>query len=277
MPLLLKEVEPQRGARWVHDAWRLYLRRPFAFTLLLMVFFFLALLLPALLALVGLGLVAQVLQFAIVPMLSLGFMVASQSALLEGRVHAGQFIEPFTAHPGRRRSLLLLCLLYGLLALGIMMLGNAVSHGGLAKLVAVPGPTPEELSALLADTSVTSAVLLCSALITLLTIPFWHAPALVHWGEQGVGQALFSSTLAVWRAKGAFLVYGLSWLMLLLGSSIVLAIGVALLQIGALMVLLSLAAGLLLTTLFYVSLIFTFNDSFGNSAQQLRAAADPAP
>jgi hypothetical protein len=38
-------------------------------------------------------------------------------------------------------------------------------------------------------------------------VPFWHAPGLVHWGSQGVGQALFSSTLAVWRCRGAFVVY----------------------------------------------------------------------
>ena len=44
-----------------------------------------------------------------------------------------------------------------------------------------------------------------------LSVPFWHAPALVYWQGQGVGQALFSSTLAVWRCKGAFLMYSLAW------------------------------------------------------------------
>ena len=44
-----------------------------------------------------------------------------------------------------------------------------------------------------------------------LSIPFWHAPALVHWQGQSVGQALFSSTLALWRCKGAFFAYSLAW------------------------------------------------------------------
>lgn len=276
MPLLLKDVEPSRGARWVADAWRLFARRPFAFTLMLSAFFFFALLAPLLLSLVGLGPVAQVLQFAVLPLLSLGFMVGSQSALLDGRVHPGQFFEPLRGDRRRRGALLMLCALYGLLAVGILALGNAVSHGGLLKMMSMPGPTPAEMNALLADTSVTAAVLLCSGLIVLLTVPFWHAPALVHWGDQGVAQALFSSTLAVWRAKGAFLVYGLTWLMLLVGTSVVLAVGVALLQLGMLVLLLSLGTGMALTTLFYVSLIFTFNDSFGGT-QVRAAAADPAP
>ena len=45
----------------------------------------------------------------------------------------------------------------------------------------------------------------------LLSVPFWHAPALVHWGGQGVAQALFSSTLALWRNKAAFALNGLLW------------------------------------------------------------------
>ena len=78
MALLLKSVEPARGARWVGDAFRLFARRPLAFTSLFVLFLFVALF-SALVPLLG-----GVLQMMLLPLLSLGFMIASQSALTGG-------------------------------------------------------------------------------------------------------------------------------------------------------------------------------------------------
>jgi hypothetical protein len=99
---------------------------------------------------------------------------------------------------------------------------------------------------------------------SLLSVPFWHAPALVHWGGHSTGQALFSSTLAVWRSKGAFLVYGLCWIGLSFAAAIAMTI-VAQLGARPLATAMALAGGLLFSTVFYVSLLFTFNDSFGGA------------
>ena len=88
MPLLLKPVPAARGARWMRDAFALYARRPLAFTMLFVTFLFAALV-TSLLPYVG-----GVLQMMSLPLVSLGFMVASQSALLGGPVGASQFIEP---------------------------------------------------------------------------------------------------------------------------------------------------------------------------------------
>jgi hypothetical protein len=99
--------------------------------------------------------------------------------------------------------------------------------------------------------------------LTLVTIPFWHAPALVHWAHQGALQALFSSTLAVWRCRGAFVVYALTWFTLMLTLGMLSALLFGLMGLGQLGSVLALPLGLFLSTLFYVSLIFTFNDSFG--------------
>jgi hypothetical protein len=108
-------------------------------------------------------------------------------------------------------------------------------------------------------------------LATLLSIPFWHAPALVHWGGQRPAQALFSSSLAVWRAKGAFLAYAMAWLAIIaLFGTVTAALSAA---VGAreLIGVLALPAGLIFSTVFYVSLIFTFNDSFGGAGRDLPA------
>ena len=53
------------------------------------------------------------LQMATLPLLSLGFMVAGQSALLGGGVHPGQFFEPLRGSPQKRRALITLRQLLG--------------------------------------------------------------------------------------------------------------------------------------------------------------------
>ena len=47
-------------------------------------------------------------------------------------------------------------------------------------------------------------------------LAFWFAPALCYWHGMGAGKALFFSFFAAWRNTGAFLVYGLGWLVFML-------------------------------------------------------------
>ena len=262
MALILKTVEPARGARWMGDAWRLYARRPLAFTALFAVFLFAALVVSLVPFLGGLA------QMMSLPLLSLGFMVASQSALLDGPVHPRQYIEPLRTDARRRRALLLLCVGYGVAALLILWLADAVSNGAwgrLQALMAKGDAAPAQVDALLSEPGVTTGALLALTLGSLLSVPYWHAPALVHWGGHSVGQALFSSTLAVWRSKGAFFVYAMAWI----GSFVVFAIAAALvmglLGLPQLAAVLGVPAGLVFSAVFYVSLLFTFNDNFGGT------------
>lgn len=264
MAMILKAVGPSRGAHWVRDGLRLYLKRPLAFTSLFAIFLFVALF-SALVPFVG-----GVLQIMLVPLLSLGFMIASQSALLQGPVRPSQFVEPLRGAPAQRRALLLLCVAYGLSVAGVLLLSDLVADGGFSRLFELmrQSPPPQaEIDALFAERGMVAGALFGSAALTLVTIPFWHAPALVHWAHQGAGQALFSSTLAVWRCRGAFVVYGLTWFALLVGFGLLSALLFGLLGLGQLASLLALPAGLFFSTLFYVSLIFTFNDSFGHQAE----------
>jgi hypothetical protein len=263
MPLLLKPVEPLRGLLWMRDAFRLFVRRPLPFTMLFVVFLFAALLV-SLLPLVG-----GVLQLMSLPLLSLGFMIATQSALQGGPVRASQYIEPLRVDPARRRSLLILCAAYGVAAIGILLLCDAISGGAMQRLQALmaSGDVPQqEVDALLSEPGVSAAALIGVLLGSLLSVVFWHAPALVHWGGQSVAQSLFSSTLAVWRSKGAFFVYTMAWLAVILGFGVSAALLFGLLGVGQLGSMLALPAGLMFSTVFYISLLFTFNDSFGAAA-----------
>lgn len=274
MPLQLKSVPATRGARWVGDAFRLFGRRPFPFTLMFSVFLFTALVAASIPGL------RTVLQFALLPLVSLGFMVASHAALLDQPMGPRQFIEPLREDPARRRSLLVLCALFGVLAAVVVLLADAASGQAMLKLQRLMAQGPEaqpEIDALLADPRLRDGALVGVLLAVALSIPFWHAPALVHWGRQGVAQALFSSTLAVWRAKGAFVVYFATWIVVVLLFGLASAVILGAIGGQRLVAFVSLPAGLMFSTVFYVSLIFTFNDSFGGAAavREATAPADP--
>jgi hypothetical protein len=94
-----------------------------------------------------------------------------------------------------------------------------------------------------------------------LSIPFWHAPALVHWGAQGWAKALFFSSVAVWRNKGAFAVYGLAWAALWVGLLVIVSLGVGLFGPQR-FTFVATPLTLVFSTVFYASLWFTFADCF---------------
>jgi hypothetical protein len=97
-------------------------------------------------------------------------------------------------------------------------------------------------------------------------VPFWHAPALVHWAQQGVGQALFSSTLACWRSRGALAVYGLALIGLNVVVSWLATIPALLLDSMAVAMFAGLIGSVALWSVFYASLYFTYADSFDETS-----------
>lgn len=267
MALLLKTVAPSQGARWMRDGFRLFGRHPLAFSLML-VSFLLAALVVSMVPLLG-----PLVMLAGLPLMSLGFMVAAESALRGGPVHPGQFIQPLRGPVGRRRELLSLCLAYGAASLVVMLLSDWIDGGRFERLqrVFAQGGSGAQVEDLLADPRLAWGAFVRFGSIALLSVPFWHAPALVHWGGQGWGQALFSSTLAIWRAKGAFLVYVVSWAVMITVFGAVTATVSVLLSAREIAGILLLPSVLIFSTVFYVSLLFTFHDSFGSSAADANA------
>jgi hypothetical protein len=264
MPLSLKTVEPSRGLRWIADALRLFAKRPLG----LMAFFGLFLLWMLLVGIVPY--LGMALQLASLPMLSLGFMIASQSALLDGPVQARQYLDPLRTDLPRRSALIKLCVSFAVICMFMLWLANWMSGDGLGHFLEFTRqgePKQAQMEALLADESVGNFFWYFSLMMSALSVPYWHATALVHWGGQTASHAVFSSTLALWRNKGAFAVYCVGWLGLSLMTSVLSSLVIAALgfPLGALPVL-----GLLLacSALFYVSLLFIFNDSFGGTPVQ---------
>ena len=152
MALTLKAVPASRGTRWIVEAFRVFGRRPLGFTALFGVFLFAAMLVSLVPVLGGL------VQMMSLPLLSLGFMIAAQSALLDGPVTPRQFIEPLQGGATRRTALLKLCVLYGVLAVVVLLSADAVSGhawGRLQELIAKGGDGAQsQIDALLSEPGV---------------------------------------------------------------------------------------------------------------------------
>jgi len=265
MGLRLHPVAPGQGWQWIRRGFALWWRRPIAFAGLFTFFFLSVLLLMVLVPVLG-----GPLGMALLPMLSLGFMVASRSTLAGGPAHALQLIAGLR-HPdrSRRRSQWLLCGCYAVGSMTVIGLADWVDGGlfeNLQRLISqssADGKSSPQLDAILADPRLVQGMLVRVGLAGLLSMPFWHAPALVHWGGQSLVQALFTSTLALWRTRAAFAVYLLGWAGLMVGVALLVMVAAMLTGARQTLGLLTMPIGLVFSAVFYVSLWFSFTDTFG--------------
>ena len=256
---LRPHVPAVAGAQWVREGWAVFAKHPLAFCGMFVTFILAAVILlivPYIGALLLLG---------GMPLLTLSFMLATRETLAGRSPGPSMLLAPLRSEPKRRNALWVIGALYALATAAILWLSGEVDGGTFNDLQALMGSQdrdPARLEALLDDPRLSTGLLLRFGLAGLISIPFWHAPALVYWGGQGVAQALFSSTLAVLRCFGAFSVYMVTWVVMVTGFSLV--SGLLLGALGAQTMLASIAipVGLVFSTVFYASLYFTFRDSF---------------
>ena len=270
----LRLVRARQGALWVRNGFRIFFRRPMAFAMLFTSFLFAALLL------LMLPLVGSVLLLIALPLATLGFMIATQVALKGGFPLPAVFVQPLRVDAARRLALLKLGLVYAAATFAILWLADLVDDGKFEALqVAMANSkTPvEEILQRLLDPQLQAGLAVRLGLASMLSLPFWHAPALVHWGSQTWGQALFFSWMACWRNKGAFAVYGLTWTAVVMLFGVLVNLVFGLLGQPGLMAVAVMPAGLMFSTVFYASLFFTFADCFEQAPNQADIDAAVVP
>ncbi len=258
MQLHLQDVPPRNGRLWIRHGFKVFQRQPLALSGLFGIFLFAAFV-AALIPGVGVFL-----TLASLPLLSLGFMLATHLVLQKKTPTAGVFIAPLKLTAERRRSQVVLCLAYAAVMLLIGLLADWVDGGStreLQKLIAENADN-DAIANVATDPRLFWGMATRMGLVSLLSVPYWHAPALVHWGGQGVAQALFSSTLALWRNKAAFVVNMLLWAGLLMGVTSVVTLVFSLVGLPQAAPVVLMATGLMLSTVFYASLYFSFVDCF---------------
>jgi ABC-type multidrug transport system fused ATPase/permease subunit len=255
----LRTVPALHGAVWVRQGFRAFFKRPIAFAALFAAFMFVVFVL-ALLPFVG-----PLLMLTLLPLVSLGFMLGTRMVVGGGQPTPAVFVAPLRAEPQRVRSMLWLGLIYAIATFVVMWLSEVADGGAFEALMdALPAAqtAPDVVAEKLAAPGLMWGLLLRFGLAGLLSVPFWHAPALVFWDGQRCAQALFSSTLACWRNRGAFVVYSLTWFALIVAFGIVASMAFAVFGSPQMFAVAGVPSSLLITTVFYASLYFTFADSF---------------
>jgi hypothetical protein len=269
----LQLVPPRHGALWVRRGFAVFMKQPVGFAGLFATFLF------AVFAFTLLPVVGPLLLLALLPLGSLGFMIATRY-VLDGKFPMPRaFIAPLRSGRAQRLALIKLGLVYAAATWGILALSDLIDGGALDALMeaqASSASSPDVIAAKLADPRLELGVVLRFALLGLLSVPFWHAPALVHWDGQTAAKSLFFSTMACWRNKGAFLVYSLVWVGVILIFALVANVLFAMIGRAQLVPFVAMPASLLFSTVFYASLYFTFTDCFAPNNASL-AAEQPTP
>ncbi|OIP16153.1 MAG: hypothetical protein AUK51_11355 [Comamonadaceae bacterium CG2_30_59_20] len=249
----LKLVPARTGATWVKLGMQTFFKQPLALAGLF--FIFMALMsLVTMLPIVGLPL-----AMTLLPAVTLGLMAATREAT------QGKFPMPlilftaFRAGPAKMRAMLTLGVMYAAGFLFAMGASYLMDGGGFAQLyLGGSAPTPE----LLQSADFQSAMWVFISLHLPLSLMFWHAPALLFWDDLPPLKSMFFSIVACFRNFWAFTWFGLAWMG---------AIVVAIFAIGTLGTLLGnpalsgvmlFPALMLLASMFFTSLYFTYRDCF---------------
>jgi len=249
----LLRAEPGEGVAWIRRAFQVFFRQPFGLAGL---FSICAL---AAYALSWIPVVGGALLPILAPMGALLFMIATRRAAAGERPLPDAVGTLLGSGRTRLIGLLKLGLAYFVASLVAMLIFMAIDGGATAAWmdsVSSAAASPAPAAPPLPTARLLFASLLRMVLLALLSVPFWHAPALVFWGRQSWAKSLFFSTMAIWRNRGAFAIYGLCWFALSLVFAMVFSVLVALLGVPQTP---SLSAGLIVVSAisFYLTLMYT--------------------
>ncbi len=254
----LNIIAPRTGAAWMRAGLRTFWRQPLALTGLFFMY------MATVVVLGQIPVVGMVLAGLLVPAATLGLMAASAEAS-EGRFPMPTIlVSALRVGRQRLRAMLVLGAIYSACSLLAGLLSTLIA-GTPGAMPVGDGRTPQQ-----ADLGTLLALLPHLPLVLM----FWHAPALVHWHGVSPVKALFFSVVAVLRNFGAYLVFGLCWMGVLLAASGVVGL-VAGMTLGAesaqgMMV----PVALLMAAMVSTSIFFTFRDSFlPDDAPQAQEAA----
>ena len=249
----LNIVPASRGAQWVKLGVQTFFRQPLALSGLFFIF------LAVMSVLNVLPVIGSVLAFVLMPGVTLGLLAATREASNGKFPMPTILITAFRTGAQQRRFMLVLGALYTAGIVIILCCTPLVDGGNFAKLMLL-GQVPSADARQAMDFQF--AMLLASTLNMPLTLLFCHASALVHWHGTPPVKSLFFALAAVAGNFRAFVVYGLVWMGVFLGFGIIMSMLVV--AIGGVEAVAAMAypAALLLATMVFASIYFTFQDSF---------------
>lgn len=218
------------------------------------------------LLLMAIPIVGPLLVMGAMPIIWMGFMIATRRVVNGKRITPGVLLEPWLAPQAPRKQWLQLGGAY----IAAMMLAMQMADWfgpGMDALSAANDQAKDVID--LASNPVVQADLIWRWALTLpVTLLFWHTPALVMWGRVPVIKSLFFSLVACWRNLTAFVVYGLGWLGVATAVAVSIRLIAWVLPVPVLAEIAAVIIGMWTAGAFYASLYFTVIDCFEAADQQ---------
>jgi hypothetical protein len=205
-------IPPRAGWRWMAHGFRLLRRQPLAMVATA-AGFMLTLALAGQVPLIG-PLAIPVL----IPLLTVGFIQAARTVDEGGRPHPLALFEGFRARSrGRLKPLLVLGVINAVLsacAMGIAL----IADGGTLFRAMTGTMDPSDPS--MRDGAMAYAMIIFVLLSVPIQMLMWYSPLFVAWNGRRPVEAVFFSLVACWRNRVAFVVYGASWVLVLLAATL---------------------------------------------------------
>ena len=242
----LHVVPARTGLLWVRLGIKTFFRQPLALTGLFFMY------MAAMFVLSALPWVGPALAAVLVPGCALGMMAAAQEASRGRFPMPSILISAFRTSRQRLRATLLLGTIYAVGWFLVLMLATLL----------VPLPAADRVATPETQGQIAGFYLAVTLLHAPLTVLFWHAPALVHWHDISPLKSLFFSAVACFKNFGAFAVYGLAWLVIMMAGGVALGLVGHLLGGPAMVQAVLMPTLLVMAAMFSSSIYFTFRDSF---------------
>ena len=249
----LNLVDAKTGTVWVRQGIRAFWKQPLALSGLF--FMFMAVLsISSLIPVLG-----SFMALALLPAATLGLMAAARE------VDLGKFPMPSTlllalrGSKESKRAMALLGVLYACGFIGVMGLSALIDGGAFAKLYLVGGTLDAET---VLKPEFQNAMWLSLLLYLPLSLVFWHAPALVHWHGVPAIKSLFFSAVACLQNWRAFLMFGVLWAVIFLGTTLLIMLISGVMGDGDFAGAALLPAMLMLAAMFFASTYYSFRDCF---------------
>ena len=249
----VNKVPARTGWRWVTEGFSLLAKAPMPLAAIGMMMLF-SLLLVSIPPLVG-----EFLFFVASPALTYGYLQAVR------QVQEGRKPAPFTlfaglrAEMGKARGSLLMIGVFNAVATSAALFTTQLADGGQWLRIMRGGERPD-IGADVAP-EVAYAALLFLILYAMTQIALWYAPLFAGLHRTTAVKSLIFSVIAVWRNKGAFLVFSVGWFAVVIGISLAASLIARLLpgQLGAILIIVPLS--ILMLAALYCSIWLTYRDT----------------
>jgi hypothetical protein len=207
----------------------------------------------------------------VLPAATLGLMAATREAT------QGKFPMPLILLTGLRadkrksRAMLTLGAIYAAGFMCAMGVSYLVDGGGFAHMY-LGGQVPSK--ELMESSEFMAAMWTFIGLHLPLSLMFWHAPALVYWQDLPAVKSMFFSIVACFRNFWALTVFAITWMGVMVVMVLTITAVASLIDNPGLAGVLLFPALMLVASMFFTSLYFTYRDSFEADAPDAELPAD---